>query len=376
MELPTLYARSETGAILEWTIIADCDSFYTISGQQDGQKVKSKLRVCKGKNTGKKNATTPREQAIAEAEAKWDKKLRSGGYWENVSDIDKQMLFIEPMLANKFEKHKHKIAYPLMVDRKYNGMRQITSIKGSFSRKGEEIHTAPHIFESLKFLFEKFPMLVLDGELYNHEYRFKLNELMKLVRKSKHFTKEDLKNSKEIVKYYVYDAYGFSINGVKITEQTGNLVRRMSLIDLLFNIPFIETVPFEKAENEEKVYSLFESYIKDGYEGAITRNINAPYQHKRTNDLLKVKPEDDSEAVILSVMEGEGNWSGAAKTATIKWKDKIFDASFKGSYEELVNVLKNKEDWIGKEVTFLYMGKTGKGVANFARIDINNCFKS
>jgi len=53
-----------------------------------------------------------------------------------------------------------------MVDRKYNGMRQVTSSVGPFSRKGEEIKTAPHIYDALTPLLNKIPSLVLDRELY------------------------------------------------------------------------------------------------------------------------------------------------------------------------------------------------------------------
>jgi hypothetical protein len=77
------------------------------------------------------------------------------------------------MLAEHFKDHKHKVKYPVMVDRKYNGIRQVTTRGGPTTRKGEIIHTAPHIFEALKPRFERFPGLVLDGELYNHEYELR-----------------------------------------------------------------------------------------------------------------------------------------------------------------------------------------------------------
>jgi hypothetical protein len=97
---------------------------------------------------------------------------------------------------------------------------------------------------------------------------------------------------------------------------------------------------------------------------------------------LKVKPEDDDEGKIIAINEGTGNWSGVAKTATIEWQGNTFEATFKGSYEELAEVLKNTKDWIDKFVTFLHIRYTGKatptapkGLPFSPRIDINNCFK-
>jgi hypothetical protein len=99
------------------------------------------------------------------------------------------------------------------------------------------------------------------------------------------------------------------------------------------------------------------------------------YEHKRSKNLLKVKPEMDSEAKILKVIEGSGNWGGTAKTATLDWNGKVFDATFKGTQEQLREILKNKSAWVGKTVTFLYNDITGLGTPNFARIDVDNCIK-
>jgi DNA ligase-1 len=385
-KLPKLFARNSDGTIQEWEIVVDGNKFATIHGKQNCLMVTSEWTVCEGKNLGKKNATTPEEQAFSEAESRWEKKQKSGGYWLDIKDIDKTK-FVEPMLAEHFVDHKHKLKYPVMVDRKYNGMRQVTTRGGTATRKGEVIHTSPHIFEALKPLFKKFPQLVLDGELYNHEYRFKLNEFIKIVRKTKHFTAEDLAKSKEIVKYYVYDGYGFDFKdegGGIVSEETPCFARRQSLKDLLKDIPYIVVAPFEICHSEEHVMSVYDSYVADGYEGAIVRSWDAPYQHKRSRDLLKVKPEDknDYEGKIIAINEGTGNWSGVAKTATIEWKGNVFEATFKGTYEELAEVLKNAKDWINEEVTFLHIGYTGKatptapkGLPFSPRIDINNCFK-
>lgn len=375
-KLPRLFARGNSGKVLEWEIEVVGNKFRTITGSVDDQHVTSDWTiVSEGKNVGKKNATTPEEQAFSEAESRWDKKQKSGGYWLNIKDIDKSK-FVEPMLANHYKDRTGKIKFPVMVDRKYNGMRQITTRNGQFSRKGEKIISAPHIFERVKHLFDKHPNLVIDGELYNHTLRFQLNELIKLVNKKKlsTVTSSDFNRSKEIVDYYVYDAYGFVIDDVEITRDTVCSERREALTKLLSCIDDVIAVEFRWANNDDEVMQIFDSDVDEGYEGSIVR-VNTSYQNKRTNDLLKVKSEDDDECVIKSISEGTGNWSDTAKTATINWNGNEFDATFKGSYEELQEVLKNQKQWCGKKVTFLYFGLTGKGIPNSARIDINNCFK-
>lgn len=383
-QLPILFARGNNGQVLEWEIEVQGNKYRTITGAQDAKHVTSEWTVVsEGKNIGKKNATTAEEQAYSEAQSRWEKKSKHGGYWENITDIDKSK-FVEPMTAYHYKDRPAKKVFangPVMVDRKYNGKRQVTHKAGGFSRKGEPVPSAPHIFERVKHLFQKHPDLVLDGELYNHEYRYKLSEFIKFVNKTKHITPEDLAGSAKVVDYYVYDGYGFTWNGQEITEETKCSVRRQALRELLADIEDVVVVETRWATNHDEVMAIYLTDIQDGYEGSMVR-IDTEYQHTRTNDLLKVKPEDDDEAVIVDILEGDGNWSGAAAKATMSWNNNTFDATFKGEYEPRVLILKNKQDWIGKTATFLHIGYTGKAVEGAPkglpfspRIDPDNCFK-
>ena len=74
----------------------------------------------------------------------------------------------------------------------------------------------------------------------------------------------------------------------------------------------------------------FEKFVKDGEEGGILRLATSAYEHKRSFNLIKVKGEDDGEALIISMDEGTGNWAGAVYTAVINWEGKVFEAVFMG----------------------------------------------
>ena len=398
-ELPTLYARAKDGTtVLEWDIEIEDNKYRTVTGQQGGGKVTCAWTVCQSKNVGKKHQTTPEQQAEAEATAKWKDKCKTGGYWEDIKDIDKGYRFIKPMLAyplisEQTKKDKTGKAYTkivdrtehlrlpgLMVDRKYNGMRQVTSAIGPFTREGEPVRSAPHIWATVESLFTQFPNLVLDGELYNHDYRHTLNEMMKIVRKTAdhELTTELLAKSEKIVRYYVYDAYGFTTaDGVAITEDTPCKKRRDALTKLLKGIQYVVPVPYFMANTMGEAHALFEQFIEDGYEGAILRNADAPYQHDRVNDLIKLKPFDDMEVLILAIIDpGSGNWGGTGKTATVKSADgKVFDATFKGDHATVKKILIEKDKWEGQTVTMTYCGFTGKGVPNHGQINPFDCFK-
>ncbi len=374
---PVLYSRTATGAIQTWQVEVENNKYRFITGQKNGQLITSDWTVCDGKNVGRVNETSGDAQAQKEAKAAQVKKLKSGGYWENEADIDR-VRFIEPMLAYPLKNRWESVVYPIMVDRKYNGGRVVASRDGLKTRKGESYKTIDHIWNSINHLFAQFPDLVLDGEGYNHRLRFKLNELMSILRASKadRITPELLAKSEATVRYYVYDGYGFTVNGKKITEDTGCLGRRKALFELLKNVRYCVPVEYQIVNSKEELLEANDSNVLDGFEGSIVRTINAPYQHKRTNDLLKIKPMDDDEFVITGVEAGEGNWAGKAKRIFFRFHDgKIFKGSFKGTMEQAEKFLKEKNKWIGQKVTVHYFGFTGLGTPNFAQLDINNCLR-
>ena len=84
MKFNTLYKRAVNGKINEWTVEVEGSCFRTISGYTDGIKTTSEWTCCEAKNVGKKNATTPEQQAKAEAEAMWTKRIELGSF-DNLS---------------------------------------------------------------------------------------------------------------------------------------------------------------------------------------------------------------------------------------------------------------------------------------------------
>jgi ATP-dependent DNA ligase len=344
----------------------------TVAGLQDGEKVISDWTVAEPKNTDKKNATSGSEQATKEIEAKY-KKQKKTGYFEDIKDVD-YMGYVEPMLAKQYKDYSNKIDLTkkeYILQCKFNGMRCVATKDGLFTRKGEKYLTCPHIEESLQGFFKAYPDAVLDGELFNNDLRQQLNEISKLIRRTVNISKDDLERSKQLVRYHIYDGYNFGISkDCCYTER--KLWIDTNVIDQYNYIMKVQDFPISSQEDLIKHYS---SFVDDGHEGVMLRYSNMGYENKRSKHLLKVKPEDDSEAKIVDIIEGLGNWSGTGKTITLDWNGKIFDASFKGSYEQAADFLQQKNKWIGKTVTFLYNGLTGKGTPNFARIDINNCLK-
>lgn len=374
---PTLYSQDTNGNIRIWYMEQKGNLYRTHSGVKDSENiVTSDWSTAESKNVGKKNETDAVEQASAEIEAKYKKQLKTG-YHKNESDAALGTAYIEPMLAqtlHKLSKNPDYASGNWALQCKFNGNRCVASKAGLFTRKGERYISVPHIENELKPFFDKYPGAVLDGELFNNNLRQQLNEISKLIRKTKHIEATDLIESEKLVRFYIYDGYGFN----EILEENSRYSTRKEWIDMHVTpkYKYLEQVKTTVVKSEQEMLTLFNELINDQQEGAILRNLTGGYEHKRSKNLVKVKTEEDDEAIIVDITDGDGNWKGAATNVTLTWNDKTFDGVFKGNYARRAEILKNKKDWIDKTVTFLYMGFTGLGTPNYARVDPDNCFKA
>ena len=371
MILPTLYKRTATGATQTWEIEVQDNKYRTTSGQIDGIKTTNKWTSCKGKNTGKANATTNAEQALKEAHAKHQKKLERD-YNLSIDEIDEKQ-FYDPMLAQDFKnKNRNKDVYDSLQSEtkvfsqpKLDGIRCIATKDGLFTRNGKEITAVPHIAKELQKLFVEYPDAVLDGELYNHAYKDDFNKIVHLVRKQ-NLTKEHLVESEKMIQYHIYDVpqigtldeqslYSYRIGMLK-TQGVPKKLRWSSAIAI---------VDTTLVKNEKHLDALYSDYTLAGYEGQMIR-IDGPYENKRSAKLLKRKDFIDEEYTILGYDEGNGNRTGTIRNFLFKNKNgKEFTSNIKGTFEYLTELLHKAEGLIGKKATVKYFNLTPDGVPRF-----------
>lgn len=348
---PTLYKRDVTGRIREWCIEVDGSRYRTISGILDGNHSETPWTTAKPKNIGKANETTAEEQAILEVEAEYRKKLKQK-YFDNINDVDETTYF-SPMLAEKYQDYKDFVLSQSVVysNIKYDGIRCVSKRDGLWTRKGEIFDSIPHVSKALKDVFEVYPHIVLDGELYNHDFRDHLNKINSL---SKNIEKS------HILQYHVYDVY---------VEDEPDLPYslRMKFLELLHNLwdhNVVKPVPYVQIDNPSEnvalLDDLFDSYRRNGYEGQIIR-LDTPYLNKRTKNLIKRKEFIDAEFPILRIEEGIGTWAGFAKTVVCSLPDgREFGAGFKGDKAYAKEVLDNADKY--KYATIRYFKESEFGV--------------
>lgn len=72
-------------------------------------------------------------------------------------------------------------------------------------------------------IFDEFPDIILDGELYNHELKSDFNRICSLVKKTKP-TAEDLEESAEKIYFNCFDCYFKDSPELRFMERNDKLI--------------------------------------------------------------------------------------------------------------------------------------------------------
>ena len=354
MKYNTLYKRTSTGATQTWYMERVFQAYRTISGQLGGKQTVSAWRDALPKNVGKSNETTGTQQAEAEVASQYKKKLEKD-YHESVEDIDVSKMF-KAMTAQKYQDRKDKITFPVYVQPKLDGMRCIATPKGLFTRGGKPIYNCQHIHDEVCEVMGPRGDWILDGELYNHEYKDDFNSIISAA-KHQHQTPEYARQARNTLQYHVYD----------LPSAAGTFFYRGSqLRSIIGRSIYIKLVTTHIANSKEEVDNHLGEFLEQGYEGAIVRTDDTPYENKRSNSLLKYKQFQDEEFIVVDIEEGQGNWAGYAKRATLRLKDgRTFGAGIAGTQDYTKLLLDAKDEFIGKPCTVRFFCLTPDGIPRF-----------
>lgn len=320
--------------------------------------------ILEGKNLGKKNATTPEEQALAEAQATWEKKQKKGyvltiegAQAKEVSDLVEGGIW--PMLAKRYDKDGDKIVWPAYCQPKLDGLRCIAMVDGKgvctlWSRTRKPITGVPHIIRAIEALGVR--NVVFDGEAYSDEYRHRFEELMHYIRQQTPIA------GHEVVHYHIYD---MCVDGEHFKDR---LEMRDRILGLEPRLPLVAVQTISVAD-ESAAMLAFERFLAQGYEGAMLRNATGTYNGHpthRSSDLQKIKVFQDAEWRVVGVTEGRGKLAGHGIFVCETAKGVKFEAKMIGDIAKLRTYWEHPETVIGKLLTVQYQGITNKsGVPRF-----------
>jgi ATP-dependent DNA ligase len=178
---------------------------------------------------------------------------------------------MKPMLISEYPDHIDLVNSQqyVFIQPKLDGFRAIGNTKTGeiISREGNTF-VLPHISVELIELGKKgFPEW-LDGELYKHGKT--LGQIQSMIRKSS-----------DEIEFHVFD----------FISKGGFLERfnKHEIIDKLSGLHIEIVLTFRVSP--ERIMNYYEYFLNKGYEGAVIRLDNRPYEQFRSNQALKMKPE-------------------------------------------------------------------------------------
>lgn len=179
--------------------------------------------------------------------------------------------------------------WPVIVQPKLDGERCRAIVRdGTVSLRSstdEEIISVPHISMALSKLHGP---IELDGELYIHGASFE--EIHSIVSRK---SIETIHNRFEDVEYHVFD----------IIENRPQLLRLDTLANLKGLPAPIQVVQHWFASDTDDVLRTIELAMIAQYEGVIVRHLLAPYERKRSTNIMKFKPKKDDIYIINGFQE-------------------------------------------------------------------------
>ena len=361
---PTLQGEATTGKAKVWSIrVIDRDGHGVIETSHGylGGKIQINEKVISaGKNIGKKNETSPFQQAVSEARAAWIKKKESG-YTEADEEKSEEVVVTRgkgivydvplPMLAHEYQKRGKGFGFPCFVQPKLDGTRAVGMPgKGIFSRLRK---TFPHMEHILAEMAQLPAELILDGELYTSELTFQ--EIVGLVKKETLKPGDSEKQLK--IKYHVYDL----MNGRTFQERYAELER-------LFQsrcFQHLVLVPTKSCTSEAQMKEQHAAFVADGFEGIMLRSPTGAYKHSRSADLLKYKEFFDAEYEVVGFKEGEGQEKGCVLWTCKTKEGKTFHCRPRGTREDRVELFQNGSEYVGKKLTVRFQEETDDGLPRF-----------
>ncbi|MCD3331155.1 hypothetical protein [Clostridium botulinum] len=261
------------------------------------------------------------------------------------------------MLADKYFTNQNRINGEFIVTTKLDGGRAVIIKENGnvkfFTRQGQPIEDMVEIQEEVKSLPDN---MVYDGELL-------LRNDKKLV--SKDLYRATMKETRKdgIKKNLIFNCFDIIpindfING---KCKTPCIERKNQLHDLLsnLNLEHIIEVPmlYIGTDKNEIIRLLDEARSKDK-EGVMVNLSNAPYECKRSKNLLKVKIMQSADLKIIGFEKGEGKLSNTLGKILVDYKGNQVGVGSGFSDQDREYIWNNQNDLLGKIVEVQYFEET------------------
>ena len=243
------------------------------------------------------------------------------------------------LLANLYREQVDVSRY--MVSEKLDGIRAIWDGQALRFRSGRPINAPAWFIGAL-------PKQPLDGELWIGRGQFE--RVSGVVR---HEIPDDA--GWHEVRYMIFELPGAAGPFSERAEQIHRVVH-------LANVPWLMEIQQFSPVDRSRLQTRFDEVVRGGGEGLVLHLADARYQTGRSEVLLKMKPQQDAEAVVVGHKPGKGRFAGllgALKVRTPEGKEFLLGTGFSEAQRREPPVL-------GATVSYRYRDLTASGLPRFA----------
>lgn len=193
------------------------------------------------------------------------------------------------------------------------------------------------------------PAYALDGELWLGRGRFE--QLSGVVRRLQPVDAEWRQ-----VRLMVFELPGAAGSFAQRAEQI-----RQRAADQAPGTPWSAVGQFE-LPNRQALRARLREVVDAGGEGLMLHRADAPFESGRSGSLLKLKPLQDAEAVVIGHVGGQGRHTGRLGALKVRTSDgREFHLGTGLSDEQ-----RDRPPPVGTVVTYTYQGTTAQGIPRFA----------
>ncbi|MBC6428047.1 MAG: DNA ligase [Cellvibrionales bacterium] len=223
---------------------------------------------------------------------------------------------------------------------KYDGVRALWDGEKLVSRGGT-VYAAPPWF------IAGLPPQAMDGELWLGRGRFE--ETVSVVRR-----KEPHAGWRDI-KYMVFDL-----------PQRGRAFReRYAAMQALRQDnanPYWQPVPQRPIASAAVLEQYYDEVVAGGGEGVMLRRIDSAHRAGRSDDLLKIKPAAQAQAVVIGYNPGKGKYTGLVGSLRVRTAtNKVFNIG-----SGLTDAQRENPPPVGATIRYRFHGYTRTGLPRFA----------
>jgi DNA ligase-1 len=247
------------------------------------------------------------------------------------------------MLANVYHDDDPVDLSAYWVSEKYDGVRGYWDGHALWTRGGMRVNAPPSFTAG-------WPAMPLDGELWAGRGQFE--HASATVRSD-----DAGDDAWRTMRFMVFD----------LPAQGGPFDARLAALRALFaggalpaTLRLVEQV---HVASPAALRARRDAIVAAGGEGLVLHRGSAPYRAERNDDLLKYKPHDDAEAVVVAYVPGKGKYAGMVGALDVRSADGRRFRIGSG----LSDAERRQPPPVGATITYTFDGLSARGLPRFAR---------